>query len=115
MSDESTGEQSGMPTVAESGAVDRLHELLEKQLALAHQGHLAAAESLCEQTGKLVTVIVTAGLLAGPDGDERRCSLLRLYQELSLMLTAQRQETCASLHAIRQGTRTLRVYRRSVP
>ena len=115
MSDESTGEQSGIPAVAEWGAIDRLHELLEKQLALVHQGHLAAAESLCEQTGRLVTMIVTAGLLAGPDGDERRRSLLRLYQELSLILTAQRQETHASLHAIRRGARTLRVYRTSAP
>ncbi|MBN1505481.1 MAG: hypothetical protein JW955_01475 [Sedimentisphaerales bacterium] len=103
MSDESTG------------AIDQLHRLLEQQLVLVHQGHLAAAESLCEQTGRLVTTVVATGLLAGPGGDERRRCLLRRYQELSLMLTAQRQETYASLRAIRRGTRTLRVYRRSAP
>ena len=98
-----------------TGAVDQLYRLLEQQLALVHQGHLAAAESVCEQTGKLVTLIVTAGLLAGPDGNERRRSLLRRYQELSLMLTAQRQETGASLHAIRRGRRMSRVYRQNAP
>jgi hypothetical protein len=115
MSDGSTGEQSGTLAVGESGAIDQLHELLEKQLELVHQGHLAAAESLCEQTGRLVTTIVTADMLAGPGGDDRRRSLLRIYQELSLMLTAQRQETCAALHTIRRGRRMLRVYRENAP
>jgi hypothetical protein len=96
-------------------AIDQLHRLLEQQLVLVHQGHLAAAEGLCERAGKLVTTILTAGLLAGPDGDEQRRSLLRRYQELSLTLTAQRQETGASLHAIRQGRRMARVYRQNAP
>lgn len=115
MSGGSAGEQSGTPAVAESGAVDQLHRLLEQQLELVHKGHLAVAENLCEQTGRLVARIVTAGLLAGPEGDERRRALLRLYQQLSLMLTAQREETCASLHTIRRGRQMLRVYRENAP
>jgi hypothetical protein len=98
-----------------TGVLDQLQWLLEQQLALVHQGHLAAAEGLCEETGRLVTTVVATGLLAGPDGDERRRSLLRRYQELSLMLTAQRQETGASLDAIRRGRQMLRVYRENVP
>ena len=98
-----------------TSAIGQLRRLLERQLELVHQGHLAAAESLCEQTGRLVTMVGAEDVLAGPDGDDRRRSLLRLYQELSLMLTAQRQETCAALHTIRRGRRMLRVYRKNTP
>lgn len=115
MSSEGTGEQSRTAPVEGPEAIDQLRALLEQQLALVHQGHMAAAENLCEQTGRLVTAIVTADMLAGPGGDDQRRSLLRLYQELSLMLTAQRQEVCASLHAVRRGRRMLRVYRKNVP
>jgi len=93
--------------------LDQLRRLLEEQLDLVHQGRLAAAENLCEQTGPLVQTVVTAGILAGPGGNDRRQSLLHLYQELCLVLTAQRQEVSASLHTIRRGRRMLRTYGRN--
>jgi hypothetical protein len=89
-------------------ALDQLHGLLEKQLELVHQGRLAAAESLCEQTGQLVQTIVARGTLT--EGGDRRRSVLQLYQELCLALTAQREEVAASLHAVRRGRRMLRTY-----
>jgi len=115
MSDECTGEQPKMPAQAEAEiALDRLHELLEEQLELVHQGRLAAAESLCEQTGHLVHAVVAAGTLAGPAGSDPRQSLLHIYQQLCLALTAQREEVSASLRNVRGGKRMLRVYGKHV-
>ena len=75
-----------------------------------HEGRLAAAENLCEQTGPLVQAVMAAGMLAGPAGNQRRQTLLHLYQELCLILTTQREEVSASLGAIRRGRRLLRTY-----
>jgi hypothetical protein len=90
--------------------LDELQGLLQEQLKLVHQGRLAAAEGLCEQAGRLVQAAVAAEMLAGPGGDDRRRSLLRLYQELCLTLTAQRQEVSASLRTVRRGRQMLRTY-----
>lgn len=115
MSGECAGNQTMGPAVAEAGGtLDQLHRLLKKQLELVHQGRLAAAENLCEQTGPLVQTVVTAGMLAGPGGNAPRQSLLHLYQEICLVLTAQREEVSASLHTIRRGRRMLRTYGKNV-
>jgi hypothetical protein len=111
MSSGCADERPNGAALTELGTVlDRLHGLLEEQLELVHQGRLAAAESLCEQTGQLVQTVVAAGTLAGPGSNERRRSVLQLYQELCLMLTAQREEVVASLYAVRRGRRVLRTY-----
>ncbi len=111
MSDERMGEQTNVPAQAEAqAALDRLYGLLEKQLELVHQGRLADAEGMCEQTGRLVHMVVAAGLLTGPTGDDPRECLMQLYQQLCLALTAQSEETSASLRSIRGGKRMLRAY-----
>ncbi len=115
MSDEHTSEQPNVPAQAEADtALDRLYDLLEEQLELVHQGRLADAEGMCEQTGRLVHTVVAAGLLAGPGGDDPRESLTQLYQQLCLAVTAQSEETSASLRSVRGGKRILRAYGKHV-
>lgn len=114
MSDEQTGEQPNVPARAEAETpLDRLYELLEEQLELVHQGRLADAEGMCEQTGRLVHTVVAAGMLAGPAGDDPRQFLMQLYQQLCLAVTAQSEEASASLRTIRRGKRTIAAYRRN--
>ena len=115
MSEEHTSEPSNVPGQAEAEeSLDRLYELLEEQLELVHQGRLADAESMCEQTGRLVHTVVAAGLLADPGGGDPRESLLQLYQQLCLAVTAQSEETSASLRGVRTGKRVLRAYGKHV-
>jgi len=115
MSDEHTGEQANVPAQTEAeAALDQLYELLEEQLELVHQGRLADAEGLCEQTGRLVHTVVAAGLLAEPAGDDPREFLMQLYQQLCLAVTAQKEEASASLRSVRRGKRMLRAYGKNV-
>ncbi len=111
MSDEQTSEHPNGPTQAEGEeALDQLYGLLEEQLKLVHEGRLADAENMCERTGTLVRTVVAAGLLAAPAGDDRRESLMQLYQQLCLAVTAQSEEASASLRDVRRGKRMLRAY-----
>ncbi len=115
MSDECTGEQpNGAATADAKAMLDKLHELLEEQLKLVHQGRLAAAEGLCEHTGHLVRAILASGTLSELGGNDPRQCLLQLYQELCLTLTAQREETSTSLQAVRRGRQMLRTYGKHV-
>jgi hypothetical protein len=95
--------------------LDRLQELLERQLALVRQGHLDAALELCAQTEPYVRQIAetrAAGTCCATDRGQR---VQRLYEDLCLALTAQRTEVPAALEALRQGRRMLSAYSRMSP
>lgn len=95
--------------------LDRLQELLERQLALVRQGRLDAALELCEQTEKYVRQIAetrSAQTCSATDREER---VKRLYEDLCLALMAQRAEVSDALDTLRQGRRVLDAYSRISP
>lgn len=111
--------QSDPVTTDGDGIVlDRLRRLLQRQLELVHQSNLAAAVELFDQTDRCVREIAitrgpgTAGATeqASARSDESWLRLERLYQELSVALTAQRNEVSAALSTIQQSKKVLKTY-----
>ena len=95
----------------EPGVVlDRLQELLRRQLELVHQGSLAAAVDLFEETDRCVRRIAGARGTAGQSAAPQWQRIERLYQELSLALTSKRTEVLTALNAVRRGRKMLSVY-----
>jgi hypothetical protein len=98
--------------------LDRLRRLLRRQLELVHQGNLAAAVELFDQTDQCVREIAltrgpgTAGATeqASARSNETWLGIERLYQELSVALTAQRNEVSVALSTIRRGKKMLKTY-----
>jgi hypothetical protein len=95
--------------------LDRLQELLERQLALVHQGRLDAAIGLCDQTDQCVRQIAEARASDAPRSTDQWVHVERLYRDLCLALTVQRTEVSAALNAVRQGRRVLNTYSRTGP
>ncbi len=98
--------------------LDRLRRLLQRQLELVHQGNLAAAVELFEQTDQCVREVALA---RGPGAagtaeqtsarpNESWLGIERLYRELSVALTAQRNEVSAALNTIQQSKKVLKTY-----
>ncbi len=96
-------------------SLDRLQELLEKQLALVRQGHLDAALELCGQTEQYVRQIAATPAAQTCSATDRGQRVQRLYEDLCLALTAQRTEVSSTLEALRQGRRVLTAYSRIGP
>ncbi len=108
-------DESLQPIVPEEGTgvaamLDRLHGLLQRQLALVQQGHLAAAVALFDETDQCVWQIAETRGLDVQGGTKQWQGIERVYQELSLVLAAQRTEVAAALGAIQRGRSTLRIY-----
>ena len=113
------GRPSDPVTTAGAGmALDRLQRLLQRQLELVRQGRLAAAVELFEQTDQCVREIALVRE-PGTTGVPGRTSVAahelwpeieRLYQELSVALTAQRTEVKAALTTIQRGRKVLKTY-----
>jgi hypothetical protein len=95
--------------------LDRLQELLERQLALVRQGHLDAALELCAQTEEYVRQIAETRAAQTCCATDRGKRVQQLYEDLCLALMAQRTEVSTALDALRQGRRVLDAYSRTGP
>jgi hypothetical protein len=101
----STGKQTSMP--------DELQGLLEQQLELARQGNFAGEQIdvLCRQADRLVKEITQAGILERPEFESQKKKLKKSYEDLHLVLTAQRADTAEKLSHVRQGRKIVETYR----
>jgi hypothetical protein len=119
MSGTQSDRQSDPVVAADDGIVlDRLRRLLQRQLELVQQGSLAGAVELFDQTDQCVRQIAMArdygaaraGEQASASANESWLHVERLYQELSVALTAQRTEVSVALNTIQQGRKVLKTY-----
>jgi len=91
-----------------------LQTLLEKQIELAHKGDIKGVESLSKQANSLVEKCVQSRILEQADLKIKGEKLQKLYEQLSLALSAQRADISEQLSRIRKGRKTLHVYRRGI-
>ena len=88
--------------------------LLEKQINLARQGVSTEIEILAEKCEPIVEKITSAGLMDKPEFSDACRRIKKLYQQLCLQLSAQKNATGANMSRIRKGKKTLLAYRNSV-
>jgi len=89
---------------------DCLQSLLERQIELAQQANIGDAELLSEQATYLVEKIAQTGVLESAEFENRRERLQKLYHDLHLAITAQRDETDETLSRVRRGKKTVETY-----
>jgi hypothetical protein len=94
--------------------LDKLQNLLEKQVEMARQGNIRDVEVFSKQAGSLVEEIARTGILA-PAGPAlnvgRREKLQKLYDDLCLAITDQKAGVCEALNRVRKGKKTIQTYR----
>ena len=91
-----------------------LVELLERQVGLARRGNFVELHRLAGQCEPLVAKITAAGLLEKPEHKDQRERLAKLYQDLQLMLSTQKDAAAEQLKSVRKGKKTLAIYRSNV-
>lgn len=94
--------------------LDKLQNVLQKQIDLARQGDIAEVETLVKQAGLLMEEITDLGILELPGYKNYRGKLQRLYKELCLILAEQKAGVSGELSQIRKGRRTIKAYHGSV-
>ncbi len=91
-----------------------LRNLLEKQIELARRGSLTGLERLADQCEPLVAKIMAAGLPEKAEHKEQRERLAKLYRDLQLTLSTQKDAAAEQLKSIHKGKKTLAIYRGNV-
>ncbi len=98
----------------QANLLDDLQELLKKQIASARNGCIGSVESMSRQADVLVRKIAQMGFLNQPDFEARRKRIQKLYNDLCLAITAEKDQTEQSLSRIRKGKKTVATYRNNI-
>jgi hypothetical protein len=93
--------------------LDRLQNLLEKQIEAAQEGSLTNVELLSKQADSLVGQIAGSDILGHSELGGRREHLQKLYDNLCLAITAQKGHVSEKLTRIRRARKTLETYHRN--
>jgi hypothetical protein len=98
----------------EAQLLEELANLLEKQIELARQGSFGGLERLTDECERLAAKIKSAGLLEKPEYKTQRKKLTKLYQDLQLALSMQKDATAEQLKSVCEHKRKLSAYRGSI-
>ncbi len=88
-----------------------LQSLLEKQKEMVRRSDFHGFEVLTEQAGSIVNEIAKTKVLEQTEFNGQRERLAKLYKELALMVTAQKERVGKQLQMISEGKRALEAYR----
>jgi hypothetical protein len=96
--------------------LDELQSLLEEQIRLTHRGNLPNKhfELLSRKTVLIVEKITQAKILQRPEFENRRKHLQKLYQQLSLIIAAQKADITKRINRVRKVKKTMGVYRNDI-
>ncbi len=87
-----------------------LADLLERQLERLRKYDLDGAVGLAEESQKVSGQVAKLGLLERPQYSREKEHIQGLYQDLCLVIAAERQEVGDKLKQIRDGIRALASY-----
>ena len=95
--------------------LDELQGLLDRQIEQARQGNFGAVNALARQSGPLVERLTSAGIAETTEFKAGKQAVQDSYRKLLLMLDTANRDIADQLHSVRQGTKLVRAYRRTVP
>jgi hypothetical protein len=94
--------------------LEELANSIEGQIELVHKGSFGGLERLTDECQRLVAKIKSDGLLEKPEHQAQRKNLTKLYQDLQMALSTQKDATAEQLKSMRKHKKTLAIYRGSV-
>ena len=97
-----------------SSKLNNLKMILKEQLKLARQGNFSSVEALGERAAPIVEEISQSGDFEPAEFQGQREQIKKLYEELNLSLTIQKNHTAEELSRIRRGRKTIGAYRNNV-
>jgi hypothetical protein len=103
-----------MDTDRQIWLLNEMQKLLEGQIDFARQGRLSEVEALGKKVNGILEEIAQRGTVESAEFEGRRKQIARLYRDLRLTLTDQRDEVSRELDRIRRGRKTIGVYRSSI-
>jgi hypothetical protein len=93
------------------GLLDKLEDLLNRQIAQARKGDFLASEILSEQSGKVVDRLGRTSVPESIEFKEQFERLAKLYRQTILMVAVEKDRLEKQLQQVGRARKTLRAYR----
>ena len=93
------------------GLLDKLEDLLNRQIAQARKGGFLASEILSEQSGKIVDKLGRTSVPESIEFKEQFERLAKLYRQAILTVAVEKDRLERQLQQVGRGRKTLRAYR----
>ncbi|MHC4431414.1 MAG: hypothetical protein ACYTBS_06200 [Planctomycetota bacterium] len=93
------------------GLLEKLEDLLNRQISQARKGDFRASEVLSEQSGKIVDKLTRVGVPPSTEFKEKFERLAKLYRRAILIVAAEKNRLEGRLQQAGRTRRTLRAYR----
>lgn len=93
------------------GLLDKLEDLLNRQIAQARKGDFLASEILSEQSGKIVDKLGRTGVPESIEFKEQFERLAKLYRQTILTVAVEKDRLERQLQQVGRARKTLRAYR----
>ncbi|MBL7188336.1 MAG: hypothetical protein ISS70_18580 [Phycisphaerae bacterium] len=93
------------------GLLDKLEDLLNRQIAQARKGDFLASEILSEQSGKIVDKLGRTSVPESIEFKEQFERLAKLYRQTILMVAVEKDRLEKQLKQVGRARKTLRAYR----
>ena len=90
--------------------VDYLENILNRQVERLRNYDLDGAMDIAEEANDIASAIGKAGLLDQPEYADQRWRIEKLYKNIGLTISAERDEVQDKLKQIRKGIKTLGLY-----
>lgn len=94
--------------------LEELANILERQVELARHGDFAGLERLAGQCEPLVARLTAACLPGNPAYKAERERLAKLYRDIEMAVSMQKDATGEQLKSMRKHKKTLAVYRGNI-
>ena len=93
---------------------DDLQGLLEKQIEMARKSNFHGVETLVEQANSIVAEIGRTKAFEQVEFNDRRKSLVELYERLALTVAAKKYLLGKQLQQVSEGRKTIQTYQNSI-
>ena len=94
--------------------LSELESNLNKQLEFARRGNMISVEETAGQCQTLVENIKSAGLMEKPQYQSQRQHIEKLYQDLLLLLSSQKDAIAGEIKSIAKSKKLLATYRGNI-
>lgn len=110
-----TSDHSSVPADTLQAMSEELDRLLTQQIACAREGDLDQVERIAARTEALVAAIASRDAAGLTMAASQRVRLRQRYDELTLVLRAERSDVQTKLRQVRQVKRAVGSYRHEAP
>ncbi len=93
------------------GQLEKLEDLLNRQIAQVRKGDFLESEALSEQSGKIVDKLGATSVPESIEFKEQFERLTKLYGQATLMVAAEKDRLEKQLQQVGQARKALRTYR----